>query len=153
MREIERRISQLSNAGYWLVCSTLFLFAIGIVIFAIVSMLLDFFQEGFNVYGFLDEVGLMIFAVAVIDVCKYLVVEEILKKGKEREGEQNQSQKAFIKFGTIIATALSLEGLVLTIETAQQNLNDLLYPLCLLLIAIFYIIGIGIYYRLNNASE
>ncbi len=150
MKFTKEKINQLSNAGYWVVCSVLFVFAIAIVLFSVVSIISEFFQEGVNLYGLLDEISLMIFAVAVIDVCKYLVNEEILKKDEERD--TSHSRKAFAKFGIIIATALSLEGLVLTIEMAQENISYLLYPMGLLLIAILYMIGIGVYQKLTPDS-
>jgi len=53
----------------------------------------------------------------------------------------------------IISTALALEGLVLTIETAKTNLSQLIYPVLLLVISALFIVSIGIHQKLTSYDK
>ncbi len=145
-------IIKLSNFGYIAACITLYLIALCILGSAVWSIVADMRSGSFTVYKLLDEVGLIVFAIAVIDVGKYLMIEEVLRK----EGEKNsssQSRKALTKFTIIIASAVSLEGLVLTIEVAKQDITQILYPVSVLLTGSLYIIGIAIYQKVSSGAE
>jgi hypothetical protein len=89
---------------------------------------------------------------AVIDVGKYLMLEEVIRKG-QAEKPLSETRKTLTKFGIIIASALSLEGLVLTIEVAKQDVTKILYPVSVLLVATIFIVGIGFYQFLSSRSE
>lgn len=152
MKEIQkRRVAAFSKFGYIVGCLILYLIALAIIVIAVVNILQGWSAGNYSVYKLLDEVGLLVFSIAVIDVVKYLMVEEVI-----REKEQScptAKRKALTKFAVIISTALSLEGLVLTIETAKTDVTQILYPMSLLITAILFIVGIGIYQRLNSSSE
>jgi D-alanyl-lipoteichoic acid acyltransferase DltB (MBOAT superfamily) len=148
----EQVIIRLSNFGYIAGCIVLYLVAFCILISAVVSIILDMHSRQYTVYKILDEVGLIVFAIAVIDVGKYLMIEEVLGKDSKRESP-HQSRKTLTKFAIIIVSALSLEGLVLTIEVAKQDVTKLLYPVAVLLTATFYMIGLGIYQKLNASAN
>lgn len=106
----------------------------------------------YTVYKLLDEVGLIVFSMAVIDVGKYLMLEEVIRKG-QKEKPPEETRKTLTKFGIIIASALSLEGLVLTIEVAKQDVTKIGYPVMVLLAATLFIVGIGVYQLLNSRAE
>ena len=89
---------------------------------------------------------------AVIDVGKYLMLEEVLRKEADQRAPAD-SRKTLTKFAIIITSALSLEGLVLTIEVAKKDVTDILYPVSVLLSATLYMIGVGIYQKLNSSAE
>ncbi len=145
-------IVKLSNVGYIAACITLYLIALTILGSAVWSIIADMRSGSFTVYKLLDEVGLIVFSIAVIDVGKYLMIEEVLRKEGEKQSER-QSRKALTKFTIIIASALSLEGLVLTIEVAKQDITQILYPVSVLLTGTLYIIGIALYQKLSSAAE
>ncbi len=140
-----------SSIGYVIGCVTLFLIALAIIFMAIKSIILDITSGSFSVYELLDEVGLLVFSIAVIDVAKYLMVEEVLRQSEKREPKEER--RTLTKFVVIIATALSLEGLVLTIETAKDQIEKMLYPVALLITAMILIVGLGVYQKLNASSE
>lgn len=150
-RQTKKTIVNLSNFGYISGCIVLYLVALCILVSAVWSIINDMYTGEYTVYKLLDEVGLIVFSMAVIDVGKYLMLEEVLRKDSGHKPEQ--SRKTLTKFAIIIASALSLEGLVLTIEIAKQDITNLLYPVTVLLTASFYIIGIGIYQKLNASAE
>lgn len=151
-KETTRTIITLSNIGYVAGCIVLYLIALCILLSAVWSIIDDMRTGTYTVYKLLDEVGLIVFSMAVIDVGKYLMLQEVLRR-ETTASAPRQSRKTLTKFAIIIASALSLEGLVLTIEVAKQDVTQILYPVSLLLTATFYIIGVGIYQKLNASSE
>ena len=103
------------------------------------------------VYSLLDEVALIVFAFAVIDVSKYLLFEEVLRGSENRKPEE--TRQALKKLVLIIFTALSLEGLVLTIEMAKTNIQMMIYSSILIFVATLFLIGLGIYLCLSAKAE
>ena len=151
-KETIRTIITLSNVGYIAGCIVLYLIAICILLSAVWSIIADMRSGTYTVYKLLDEVGLIVFSMAVIDVGKYLMLEEVLRKENSAKAPQ-QSRRTLTKFAIIIASALSLEGLVLTIEVAKQDITKILYPVSVLITATLYIVGVGIYQKLNSSTE
>lgn len=151
MKKQINAVHQFSKAGYIIGCCVLYIISLWIIFYALYSIGCDLARGEFTVYNLLDEVGLLVFSIAVIDVAKYLAVEEIIKHGKVRAPDEER--QSFTKFVMIIATALALEGLVLTIETAKTNLEMMIYPALLLLMSTIFIIAIGIYQKLNAYSD
>lgn len=147
-----RTIITLSNFGYVAACIVLYLIALCILISAVYGIISDMSSGEYTVYKLLDEVGLIVFSMAVIDVGKYLMLEEVIRKG-QKEPALKETRKTVTKFGIIIASALSLEGLVLTIEVAKQDVTKILYPVSVLFIATIFIVGIGFYQYLSSRAE
>jgi len=147
-----RIVVKLSNLGYIAACVVLYLIALCILVSAVWSIIADMRSGTYTVYKLLDEVGLIVFSMAVIDVGKYLMLEEVIRKS-EAELKPAHTRKTLTKLVIIIATALGLEGLVLTIEVAKQDVTNILYPVSVLITAALLIIGIGIYQILNARSE
>lgn len=152
MESKRRTIIQLSNIGYIVGCVILYLIALAIIVIAVVSVFHDIFEKSFTVYKLLDEVGLLVFSIAVIDVATYLMTEEVLRD-KQTERNPAQARKALAKFAVIIGTALSLEGLVLTIEMAKIDVTKILYPMSLLVTAILFIVGMGVYQKITSGAD
>ncbi|WP_194847403.1 hypothetical protein [Candidatus Neptunochlamydia vexilliferae] len=151
-QQTTRAIVKLSNFGYVAACIVLYLIALCILGSAVWSIVSDMLSGTYTVYNILDEVGLIVFAMAVIDVGKYLMLEEVIRKGPKSR-PQSDTRKTIGKFGIIIVSALSLEGLVLTIEVAKQDISKIHYPVSVLLTATFFIMGIGVYQLLSARSE
>lgn len=142
----------LSNFGHSAACLTLYLIALCILGSAIWGIICDFRSATYSVYNLLDEVALIVFSIAVIDISKYLLIEEVL--GKDHSAKMTgEARDSLTKFAMIIGSALSLEGLVLTIEVAKQDVTKILFPIGLLFAATVYIVGIGVYYKLSTGSE
>ncbi len=145
-------IISLSNFGHILACSILYLIALCILGSAVWGIITDMQSGAYSVYNLLDEVALIVFSIAVIDISKYLMIEEVF--GKDHSAKRaSETRESLTKFAMIIGSALSLEGLVLTIEVAKQDVTKILFPIGLLLAAILYIVGIGIYYKLSSSAE
>jgi hypothetical protein len=144
-------INILTNIAYIVGCLSLYVISISIIATAIFGIYSEIGNKEFTVYKLLDEVGFIVFSIAVIDVCKYLMIEEVLKMGKSRLPEEER--RTFTKFVVIIVTAISLEGLVLTIEAVKKDFRLLIYPVTLFLTATIFVMGLGVYQYLNSRSE
>ncbi len=151
-QQTKQTIVNLSNFGYVAACIVLYLIALCILGSAVWSIVSDMISGTYTVYNILDEVGLIVFSMAVIDVGKYLMLEEVIRKGSKVK-PQSDTRKNIAKFGIIIVSALSLEGLVLTIEVAKQDISKIYYPVSVLLTATVFIVGIGVYQLLSSRAE
>lgn len=140
-----------SNIGYVIGCVALYVIALWIIGASIKTVIDDLLHDAFNVYSLLDEVGLIVFSIAVIDVSKYLLIEEVIHFNEQKD--LKKMKQALSKFVIIIATALSLKGLVLTIETAKADISQIYYSVSVIITAILFIIGLGIYQKLDADSE
>jgi len=144
-------VSRIANFGYIVTSTILFIIAIWIIVASVVNIWVDVRTHGFSIYGLLDEVALIVFAFAVIDVSKYLVLEEVLRPAKD--AKPRKAQQALRKLVVIIFTALSLEGLVLTIEMAKTDVQMMVYSSTLIFVATLYLIGLGVYQWLSSKAE
>ncbi len=102
-------------------------------------------------FAVLDAIGYVVIAIAVFDVAKYLIEEEVIREREmRRAGEARQSLTRFI--ATIIIATL-LEGIVVTFKTARESVTDLAYPSLLLFAGVALLIGLGAFQRLSASVE
>jgi len=99
----------------------------------------------------LQFVGAIIISIAVIDVAKYIIEEEIIRDKELRSPEE--ARKTLTKIFVIISIAVSLEGLVFIFKAGTEDLTLLPYPSFLILTAILAIIGLGIYQKFSTKTE
>ncbi|MCP4740191.1 MAG: GNAT family acetyltransferase [Bosea sp.] len=96
----------------------------------------------------LDGIGLVIIAVAVADVGKFLFEEEVIADRESRRPAE--ARGSLTKFMTIIIVALSLESLVLITKAARDKPADILFPALLMLVAVAALVGLGLFQRLSH---
>ena len=96
----------------------------------------------------LDAIGLVIIAVAVADVGKFLFEEEVVADREMRRPAE--ARGSLTKFMSIMIVALSLESLVLIAKTSRETMGDLLYPGLLMLLAVLALIGLGLFQKLSQ---
>ena len=99
----------------------------------------------------LDAVGYMVIAVAVFDVAKYLLEEEVVRARELRSAAE--ARRSLTKFLSTIAIAVFLEALVGVFEASKDDLRLMLYPTLLLVAGVFMILGLGVYIRLSAEAE
>jgi hypothetical protein len=99
----------------------------------------------------LAAIGYVVIAMAVFDVAKYFVEEEVIR-GREMRNA-GEARRSLTKFISTISIAVFIEGLVLVFRVSRQNVADLLYPTALLFTAIIIVIGLGVYQRLSADVE
>ena len=96
----------------------------------------------------LDGIGLVIIAVAVADVGKFLFEEEVIADRELRRPAE--ARGSLTKFMTIIIVALSLESLVLITKAARDKPADILFPSLLMLVAVAALVGLGRFQKLSQ---
>ena len=99
----------------------------------------------------LAAIGYVVIAMAVFDVAKYFVEEEVIR-GREMRAA-SEARRSLTKFVSTIAIAVFIEGLVIVFQASKESLPEMLYPTALLLTAILIVIGLGIYQRLSADVE
>jgi hypothetical protein len=86
----------------------------------------------------------------LFDVAKFLLEERVLKdREPSRIAEARRSLSMFL---TIIIIAVSLEALVIIFQNKNHSCL-LFYPSALLAVAVFAVIGLGIFQWLTNKAE
>jgi len=100
----------------------------------------------------LTAIGVAVISLALFDVSKYLIEEEVLRE-KALMRNLEDSKRSLTKFMTIIAIAICLEALVFIFEAGKTDVQTLLYPILLLMSGVFVVIGLGIYLRISAGIE
>lgn len=149
VEDAQVRISVLcGKVIYFTVAVILLGIAIGIVGYGIAEIW-NAFRAGTDVITpLLDGVALSVLGLAVIDVSKYLLDEEVFRN---RElGAASEARATLTKFFTIITIAISLEAIVLIFGSIKDdNIPRLVYPVYLLLTAVVITLGLGLFQWLN----
>lgn len=99
----------------------------------------------------LDAIGLVIVAVAVFDVAKYLVEENVLRRQELRAPGEARAQ--LTKFLSIIIVAIALETLVFTFGAGRTDMTLLLYPSLLFIGVILAPIALGLFQWMSREAE
>lgn len=101
--------------------------------------------------GLLESIGYVVIAVAVFDVAKYFMEEEVIR-GREMR-LPSEARRSLTKFVSTIAIAVFIEGLVMVFRQGGQDIALILYPAAILCTAILIILGLGLYQRLSADVE
>ncbi|MEI8329230.1 MAG: hypothetical protein WCG14_04455 [Chlamydiia bacterium] len=146
----------LTNIPY--ICVSILLFSIACVIIIwsghdIIKLLLTGSVRSSQVFlnQVMDEVAYIVFAVAVSDVARYLLVEEVLRSKETRP--LSEKRRALLNLILIIAAAFALEGLILTLQIAKTTIEKLTYPILLLVVSSILLISLGIYQKLTSSPQ
>jgi CDP-diglyceride synthetase len=99
----------------------------------------------------LDAIGLIVISMAVFDVAKYFLEEEVLRDRELRSARE--ARETLTKFLVIITIAVSLEALVFIFGAGKENVSLLFYPTLLLVAVVLLIVGLGLYQRLSMTTE
>jgi hypothetical protein len=144
-------IGLIANAMYAVICLALAALAatlLGLGIWSVVSAAL---AGGSVILAVLEAIGLVIVALAVSDVAKYIYEEEIQRDRELRSAVE--ARQSLTKFLVIIAIAASLEGLVQIVYAAKAERAALGDATLLLLAAVAVVVGLGLYQRLTVHTE
>jgi hypothetical protein len=100
----------------------------------------------------LAAIGYVVISIAVFDVAKYFIEEEVIR-GREMR-LTSEARRSLTKFISTISIAVFIEALVTVFRASkQENLLPMLYPTVLLLTAILIVVGLGVYQRLSAEVE
>jgi hypothetical protein len=101
--------------------------------------------------GLLESIGYVVIAMAVFDVAKYFVEEEVIRGREMRLA--SEARRSLTKFVSTIAIAVFIEGLVLVFRQSSQDIALVLYPATILFTGIVIVLGLGVYQRLSADVE
>lgn len=99
----------------------------------------------------LNAISLLVIAVAIFDVGKYILEEEIIATNELRKPKE--ARKTLTKFAVIIFVAVSLESLVHIFIAGKTDITLLIYPAIVLFVAVLLLIGLGIYMKMSVEVE
>ena len=80
--------------------------------------------------GLLESIGYVVIAVAVFDVAKYFVEEEVIRGREMRLA--SEARRSLTKFISTIAIAVFIEALVMVFRQGSQDIALILYPAAIL---------------------
>ncbi|MGE4220959.1 MAG: GNAT family acetyltransferase [Alphaproteobacteria bacterium] len=99
----------------------------------------------------LAAIGYTVIALAVFEVSKYLMEEEVVRPSEMRY--TGEARRGMTKFISTIAIAIFLEALVLVFAVGKKDPTLMLYPTLLLFAGVTLVVGLGIYQRLSASAE
>jgi len=146
------RLARFLSAGIFLLAS----------LSLIIASLLMIFRSLYDLYvivavkqvvtkDIIDSISFTIVAIAVFDVGRYLLEEEV-RRHKELISLV-EVRHTLTRFMVAISIALSLEGLVGVFEAAVKDPTQLVYPIAVVLSAVAVMLGLGVYQRISVAVE
>jgi hypothetical protein len=141
--------SRLAFAGASVV---LMLMSCGLVIYGgweVIAGLSSSWADGST--ALLAAIGYVVIAMAVFDVAKYFIEEEVIRGRQMRTAAE--ARRSLTKFISTISIAVFIEGLVLVFRVSRESVTELLYPTALLITGIIIVVGLGGYQRLSADVE
>jgi protein-S-isoprenylcysteine O-methyltransferase Ste14 len=137
-----------SRILYTVIAGALLAAAIMLILVAVWRTATGFWTGDGALETMLDGIGLVIIAVAVADVGKFLFEEEVVADRELRRPAE--ARGSLTKFMTIIIIALSLESLVLITKASRSAMSDIVYPALLVLLSVAAMVGLGLFQRLSQ---
>ena len=122
---------------------------VGYGIFSLIVSLGNSWSEGGD--ALLTAIGYVVIAMAVFDVAKYFVEEEVIRGRELRIA--SEARRSLTKFISTIAIAVFIESVVIVFQVSKQNVEKMLYPTALLATAILIVVGLGVFQRLSVEVE
>lgn len=130
--------------------------SLGLISFAMMAVALwdiwvSVHEKTLLVKALLDAIGLIVIGMAVFDVSKFLLEEEVFSRSSTKSPEKQRG--TLLKFLVIIAIAVSLEALVFVFDAGKKDIAMLIYPTFLLISAVLVVVGLGVYQKLTRGVE
>jgi hypothetical protein len=148
-RAVIEACSRLAFAGASIV---LVLMSFGLVIFGgweVIAGLTSSYADASM--ALLAAIGYVVIAMAVFDVAKYFLEEEVIRGREMRRAAE--ARRSLTKFISTISIAVFIEGLVLVFRVSRENITEILYPTTLLVAGILIVVGLGGYQWLSAEVE
>lgn len=148
-------LKHITSTIYILTATLLLLFAIIIILFSLYNLLVNTLltptiKDDF-IFSILESAGAMIISIAIIDVSKYMIEEEVLRDKELKK--PREARQTLTKIIVIISIAVAMEGLIFIFKAGRQDITLLIYPAVLILSATFMIVGLGLYQKLSISIE
>jgi uncharacterized membrane protein YjfL (UPF0719 family) len=142
---------KISRTVYGLISLSLGFISLTMIGSALYDIWTSLHEQTLLTNALLDAVGFIVIGTAVFDVSRFLMEEEVFKvHGEETSMKQRIT---LIKFLVIIIIAVSLEALVFVFSAAKKDISLLVYPTFLLLTAVMFVIGLGVYQKMTKEEQ
>lgn len=135
-------MERLSLLWFGAAAITMMLLATGLALFGIIEAGRTVIHaDGTTGDALLKSVGYLIIAIAIFEVARYILVEEVIRERELRHvAEVRRSLTRFIS--TIIIVVL-LESIVAVFKVTLNDISSMLYPVLLLFAGIGMLLGLG----------
>lgn len=145
-------MERVSRLWFGAVGAILILLASGLVITGMYQVGASLLRSGeFLNQRLLTAVGYVVIAIAVFDVAKYLLEEEVVR---ERELRQvGEVRRSLTRFTSTILIAVFLEAIVLIFKVAEDDIALTVYPTVMLFAGVAMLIGLGAFQRFAAVAE
>jgi Na+/proline symporter len=141
----------ISRTVYGLISLSLGLISLTMIGSALYDIWTSLHEQTLLTKALLDAVGFIVIGTAVFDVSRFLMEEEVFKVHDEETSLKQRT--TLIKFLIIIIIAVSLEALVFVFSAAKKDISLLVYPTFLLLTAVMFVIGLGVYQKMTREEH
>lgn len=151
LKRVNRLYAFLTVLVFGVASVALALISLVMIVYAVIQIMQSVLG-GDTVGQVLNSVSVIVIAIAVFEVAKYLFEEEILRGERELRSVR-EARQTLTKFLVIIIIAVTLEALVFIFKAGTEDITMLLYPSGLLLAAILLVIGLALFQRLFYETE
>lgn len=149
---IGKKISdRIGRFVYALISLSLVLISITMMAVALWDIGVSIQEKDLLIKALLDAIGLIVIGMAVFDVAKFLLEEEVFRDSVNKS--PGKQRGTLLKFLVIIAIAVCLEALVFIFDAGRKDISDLVYPTFLLLAGVMVVIGLGVYHKLTQTDS
>ena len=144
---------KLITLSFIITACLLFLAAFGLMAWSLWNLLMDLISGGFLPEALLSMISVAVVAMAVIEVVRYIIEEEVYTSRSQDSLSQKEITRGLIKIFIIIIVSVGLEGLVYLFKAGLENVSLLLYPATVILASILALVGLGVYQKLTMSDR
>lgn len=144
-------MEKVSRCVFAVAAFTLMALALGLLVYALSLIAGALISGGTIGRALLDAVGYLVIAIAVFEVGKFLIEEEVIRARQMRHPAE--ARRSLTKFLSAIAIAVFLEALVAVFEAGKTDIRLMLYPTLLLLAGVALVLGLAVFQRLSAEVE
>jgi hypothetical protein len=145
MEFVSRGVFGIASAVLMLIALALSFYSASLIVFALAA------EWGEAGPALLGAIGYVVIAMAVFDVAKYFVQEEVIRGREMRLA--SEARRSLTKFMSTIVIAVFIEALVMVFREGSKDITMVLYPSVILFMGILTILGLGFYQRLSADVE
>ena len=146
-----QRIVDLCSRVFFTAAAVLLLaFSLGLVGVAAYQLVEAGLTQSNLLSQMLEGIGLVTIAVAVFDVGKFLLEEELIRQRELRSIAE--ARVSLTKFFSIIIIVLALEGIVPIFEVKTEHVELLLFPTAVMAVAVLALVGLGLFRKLTDVQ-
>ena len=142
-----RPMDHLSRWWFAAAGCILVLLATGLVatgVFQVPAALLT--RQGLLTQRLLTAIGYVVIAVAVFDVAKYILEEEVVRERELRY--VSEVRRSLTRFTATVLIAVFLEAIVLIFKVAEDDISQTVYPTLLLFAGVGMLLALGAFQRM-----